>query len=302
MKKNILSAISFLLAIPFHVSAADNAPTPTKTSCEVASVGTWYCTIDGKGYYCGTDKDPDPKNCLPAKKIEPVTNINQMIFTPIVTVNNSGDTSVNSTDKPLVTGIVNPAFNLGGSLWPVIGAPQPGWIITGGGVGVLEGYRYNLYNTDQNAYLRFQDRAGVNLGWSNAPNGFMAVKRQYPSNRPITCEEPFGLFIEKEWPMYEKQTFGINLSTRTRLADTSWYQWRFTKCGVPGSVVQLNKPVALVNNRTNSEVVGCERLVGVNLCWAEDVITFKGKNYRLADARNLVAKGMAAVELLPYLP
>lgn len=37
-------------------------------SCEVVSVGQWYCTIDGKGYYCDTKTNPDPnKNCRPAR-------------------------------------------------------------------------------------------------------------------------------------------------------------------------------------------------------------------------------------------
>jgi hypothetical protein len=34
---------------------------PGEVTCEVVSVGQWYCTLDGKGYYCDT-KNPDPKN------------------------------------------------------------------------------------------------------------------------------------------------------------------------------------------------------------------------------------------------
>jgi hypothetical protein len=43
------------------------------TTCEVVSVGNWYCTIDGKGYYCTTPKNPDKnKDCMPAIKRKPV--------------------------------------------------------------------------------------------------------------------------------------------------------------------------------------------------------------------------------------
>lgn len=42
--------------------------TNAETTCEVVSVGQWYCTIDGKGYYCDTKTNPDPnKNCRPAR-------------------------------------------------------------------------------------------------------------------------------------------------------------------------------------------------------------------------------------------
>lgn len=39
-----------------------------ETTCEVVSVGNWYCTIDGKGYYCTTPTNPDKnKDCIAAK-------------------------------------------------------------------------------------------------------------------------------------------------------------------------------------------------------------------------------------------
>lgn len=54
------------------VAASSAAPirqgTNAETTCEVVSVGQWYCTIDGKGYYCDTKTNPDPnKNCRPAR-------------------------------------------------------------------------------------------------------------------------------------------------------------------------------------------------------------------------------------------
>jgi hypothetical protein len=101
--------------------------------------------------------------------------------------------------------------------------------------------------------------------------------------------------------MYEKQTFGINISTRTKLNNPGWYQWKFTNCGGGESVVQLNRPISLVNTQTGATVVGCERMVGVNLCWAEDVITFRGKNYRKEDIKTLVKYGKVAVEILSVL-
>ena len=42
--------------------------TNAESTCEVVSVGQWYCTIDGKGYYCDTKTNPDPnKNCRPSR-------------------------------------------------------------------------------------------------------------------------------------------------------------------------------------------------------------------------------------------
>jgi hypothetical protein len=50
------------------------------TSCEVVSVGTFYCTIDGKGYYCTTDSNPDKdKDCVAALVVHPPRS-----FRPIV--------------------------------------------------------------------------------------------------------------------------------------------------------------------------------------------------------------------------
>jgi hypothetical protein len=129
----------------------------------------------------------------------------------------------------------------------------------------------------------------------------MTVKRQNPSAAPLKCEEPIGLFIEKEWLMHEKQTFGINISTRTKLNNPDWYQWKFTNCGASGSTVNLNQAVSLVNTKTGTAVVGCERLVGVNLCWAEDVVTFRGSNYRKEDIKTLVKYGKVAIEILAIL-
>jgi hypothetical protein len=180
------------------------------------------------------------------------------------------------------------------------GDPINGWSIKGDGSTLLEGKRYSFLNTDQKSYLRYQDRTGANLGWSANPNNFMMVKRENSSAAPIKCEEPIGLFIEKEWLMYEKQTFGINISTRTKLNNPAWYQWKFTNCDGNG-VVNLDRPISLVNTKTGATVLGCKRLVGVNLCWAEDVITFRGKNYRKADVKTFVKSGAVVAEILPLL-
>jgi hypothetical protein len=177
-----------------------------------------------------------------------------------------------------------------------------GWIVKGNGGGIVEGQTYSLFNTDQKSYLRYKDRTGANLGWSSDPNNnFMKVKRQTPSNQPLKCEEKFGLFIEKEWPMYDKQNYGINLSTRTSLSNPSWYQWQFKNCGGPGAFVNLNRPVELFNTAGNMTLVGCERVNGVNLCWTEDVVTFRGQNYRKSDVAGLVVAGKVAKEILSIL-
>jgi hypothetical protein len=179
--------------------------------------------------------------------------------------------------------------------------PMNGWVVKGDGSNLSEGQKYSFFNTDQKEYLRYKNRTGVNLGWSKNLNNFMMVKRQVASTEPIKCEEPLGLFIEKEWLMYEKQTFGINISTRSNLSNPDWYQWKFTNCGGTGSAVSLNQPLSLVNTKTGTALVGCERMIGVNLCWAEDVVAFRGQNYRKADIKSLIAAGKVAKEILSLL-
>ncbi|BAZ06608.1 hypothetical protein [Calothrix sp. NIES-3974] len=151
-----------------------------------------------------------------------------------------------------------------------------GWKVMGNGSGIVEGQKYSLYNLDQKDYLGYKDRRGANLGWDSQPNSGMKIKRQSGSGA-IKCGEKFALFIEKEWVIYDQQTTGINLSTRTQLADDR-YQWKFSNCQ-SGEVIQLNKPVTLVNTVENDSVVGCKRVWGVNLCWADTVFTYDAQNY-----------------------
>ena len=150
------------------------------------------------------------------------------------------------------------------------------WIIMGNGP-IIDGQSYSLYSEDQKGSLRYKDRQGVNLGWSSGGNGYMKIAREKDGDKPLKCGESFALFIEKEWVMYEKQTFGINLSTRTR--NNSYYQWTFD-CST--GEVPTNQPIVLKNKGT--AIVGCRRAVGVNLCWAGDVITLPAVgNVREAD-------------------
>jgi len=153
-----------------------------------------------------------------------------------------------------------------------------GWRVVGSGTGIVEGQMYSLFNLDQNAYLEYKDRAGVNLGWSSRPNDGVKVKRQSPGDGPIKCGEVFALFIQKEWLIHEKQPAGINMSSRTQLAKNDWYQWKFANCNA-GDVIPLDRPVTITNTVENDSVVGGKRLWGVNLCWANTVISFRGKNY-----------------------
>jgi len=63
-----VSALVALVNLSVSTAAPRQQGTNADTTCEVVSVGQWYCTIDGKGYYCDTDKNPDPnKNCRPAR-------------------------------------------------------------------------------------------------------------------------------------------------------------------------------------------------------------------------------------------
>ena len=79
-----LIAIS-VLALDWGIASTGNAApirqgTGADATCEVVSVGQWYCTIDGKGYYCDTNNNPDKnKNCRPARiaPTGPKGNLNQ---------------------------------------------------------------------------------------------------------------------------------------------------------------------------------------------------------------------------------
>jgi len=186
----------------------------------------------------------------------------------------------------LVKLVVVTALGLAGSLTSSRDAEareMGGWRIEGSGSQLMENQRYSIYNLDQTSYWGFKDRAGANLGWDSSPNNGMMVKRKNGGSGPVKCGEVFGIFIEKEWVIYEEQRLSINLSTRTKLAQDAWYQWKFTNCK-DGEPVALNQTVTLTNTRENDSLVGCKRALGVNLCWADDVITVRGKNYRKADA------------------
>lgn len=177
-----------------------------------------------------------------------------------------------------------------------------GWIATGVGSGIYENVRYNLWNLNQRAFLRYQDRWGANLAWTNLnPNYYMKVKRLRPSTGPIKCGEPFALFIQKEWFIYGKQAYGVNLTSSAKLSSPSMYQWRFTKCGANGIADLRSEFLTLVNNVNNTSLVGCTRTFGVNLCWSNDVVQFKSKNYRYQDLLDLVARGLAPRDILKYL-
>lgn len=168
------------------------------------------------------------------------------------------------------------------------------WIVSGEGGNMYEGRRYSLYNIDQEGYLRYDDRTGVNLGWSRGTNNFMMVKRKNPSGEPLKYGEQFALFIEEEWVMYHEQDVGINLSTRTSVND--YFEWKLVG-GAEGSAVQLEQPVSLVNIRGGT-VVGGKRLWGVNLCWTGDVKRVDGKHYRTDDIETLVREGKALASIL----
>jgi len=157
-----------------------------------------------------------------------------------------------------------------------------GWVVEGSGTGIVEGQKYSIKNLDQGGYLRYQDRTGANFGWTGNANQAMQVKRKTAGSGPIKCGEVFALFIEKEWMIHDSQRFGINISSRTQLNKDEYYQWKFTGCK-DGDVVPLHANVTLTNTVTNDSLVGCKRAIGVNMCWADDTATVRGKVYRKAD-------------------
>lgn len=158
-----------------------------------------------------------------------------------------------------------------------------GWRVEGSGTGIVDGQRYSIYNLDQKLYWGYKDRMGANMGWDGTPNNGMMIKRKSGGNAPLKCGEVFALFIEKEWVIYEKQSFGINISSRSKLTNDAWYQWKFTNC-TDGETIQLNKSVTLTNTVENDCLVGCKRVAGWNGCWCDDTVSVRGKNYRRADA------------------
>lgn len=157
-----------------------------------------------------------------------------------------------------------------------------GWKVEGAGSSIQEGTKYKLFNTDQNTRLVFDDRWGANWGW-NAGTQPNAVFKRKSGSGPIKCGDVFALMVDNRAVIYAKQDWGINLSDRTKLDKDEYYQWKFTSC-TAGQPVSLNATVTLSNTVENDSLVGCKRAKGVNMCWANDMATVRGKNYRRADA------------------
>ncbi|WP_020561124.1 hypothetical protein [Thiofilum flexile] len=155
------------------------------------------------------------------------------------------------------------------------------WVIRGNGP-IIDGQRFSLCSLDQKGCLRYKDRDGVNLTWTSEPNNFARIERPQGGDQPLKCNEPFALFIEKEYLINERQNFGIDLSTRTR--NSGFYIWHF---GCTNGQVQLNEPMTLSNNV--GTIVGCRRAYGVNLCWTGDVLSLPlpAGNVRIADKKKL---------------
>lgn len=65
------SACTLATALSFGTAgaASNGNGASIDANCEVVSVGNFYCTIDGKGYYCITGTSPDKnKDCIAAAK------------------------------------------------------------------------------------------------------------------------------------------------------------------------------------------------------------------------------------------
>jgi hypothetical protein len=151
-----------------------------------------------------------------------------------------------------------------------------GWKVVGSGSYAVGSQKYSFYNTDQQDYLKYDSRTGANLGWDSKPN--LAVKFQRQAGLgPIRCGDKLAMYVGKEWFYYGSQTVGINLTSSSALKP-EYFQWQFSNC-TPGEVIPLNAAVTLKNTVENDSLVGCKRLWGVNLCWADDVFTWRGVNY-----------------------
>lgn len=157
-----------------------------------------------------------------------------------------------------------------------------GWKVEGTGSTIAADTKYKLYNLDQKTRMVFDDRWGANWGWNANAQPNAMFKRKSGSG-PIKCGETFALMVDNRAVVYAKQDWGINLSDRTKLDKDEYYQWKFSGCSA-GQPVSLNANVTLLNTVENDTLVGCKRAKGVNMCWANDMKSVAGKNYRRADA------------------
>ena len=158
-----------------------------------------------------------------------------------------------------------------------------GWKVEGSGSSIQEGAKYKLFNTDQSTRLVFDDRWGANWGWNGNASPNTVFKRKSGGSGPIKCGDVFAIVTDNRAVIYGKQDWGINLTDRTKLDKDEYYQWKFTGC-TAGQPVSLNATVTLLNTVENDTLVGCKRAKGVNMCWSNDMVTVRGKNYRRADA------------------
>lgn len=163
--------------------------------------------------------------------------------------------------------------------WEVRSAAASG---TANGAPLYEARTYSFYNRDQKLYLGYQDRAGANLGWDAARNNGFVIKRKQPNSGPLRCGEIFAISIEGAWVTYESQTTGINLTTHKRpvgyVDSDAWYQWTVSYCR-SGQVIFADSPISITNTVARDAFVGCKRLWGVNLCWADTTVTVMNLNY-----------------------
>lgn len=61
MKSILVIGISLLLATAAAAAPIEEGIGIEEGKCEVVSVGQYFCKIGGKCYYCGKNKDVDPK-------------------------------------------------------------------------------------------------------------------------------------------------------------------------------------------------------------------------------------------------
>jgi hypothetical protein len=120
---------------------------------------------------------------------------------------------------------------------------------------------YQLVNTGGGSRIGYQDRTGVDLGWTSSGGNFQFIRAGAQpgvrDHRAFKPEEAVALYNTKtkRYLAYGSQTFGINLDW----SSAPQFQWK---------VRQAGPRFTLYNTVAHDYVVYGSRTWGINLVWA----------------------------------
>jgi hypothetical protein len=150
----------------------------------------------------------------------------------------------------------------------VASAAQPQqWTVNGNPGTLNAATEYQLFN-QTGGRIGYQDRTGVDLGWTSSGGNFEFMRGNPRDHRRITADEPVALYNTKtkKYLAYSNQTFGINLDWTS----TPTFEWK----------VEQGRRFSLYNLRIHDYVVYGSRTFGINLVWAG--LTNQGEGQRTA--------------------